>query len=659
MKKDKLPEIIFEFVIILFVSAIALALLFNPQLFNDLSLMNILFKLIEGKLAVIIWIISVMISLLAVWLINDNKSLSGISMTQAGNGQYGTARFATEAERSKAYKRVSYANAREPGIVISCNKKQFEVDTSDCNALIVAPPGSMKTKGLNIPTVKYNALVAANTRNNPKYKNSSAASMIIVDSKSEEYDETAQELKDSGYRVLLQDFRNPMTSDYYNLMCKVNEYIDIAKTDKDKSKRIIARTRAEHYAQLLSSSICATTGAKAQSEASEFFNSTAQGLITAIILLVSEYGDNNQRHVVSVFNLIIELNGLIEDENGKISEMTQNNRLKDLIQLLPDNIRIKMFAGASISADVRTGMNIFSSALSKLLGFVNIELEQMICRHDNEFDVEKFIEQPTAIFLIIPDEDDTKNFFASLFIRQYVTALIELANSCEHKVLPRQCIVLWDEFGQAPHIKGWDSVMTAARSRGIRILLSLQSMGQFDLHYSREESRVIREAVQMIAFAHTAPGAIDTAKMLSQALDDFTAKSGSITKNSRRSGTGTNESLIGRNLLRPGEISQMPDGQYVFIKSGCRPIKTQVCLWWDNFSLAKLSDVKPKPHDIIEISMLSEQQLRNKYAPPKSKKICCMAGAFNGDRDDFFEAEIIDSCDEPKKTSGKKGFKKK
>ncbi|MGN0114399.1 MAG: type IV secretory system conjugative DNA transfer family protein [Acutalibacteraceae bacterium] len=238
--------------------------------------------------------------------------------------------------------------------------------------------------------------------------------------------------------------------------------------------------------------------------------------------------------------------------------------------------------------------------------------------------------------------------------------MIELANSFENNVLPRQCIVLWDEFGQAPHIKGWDSIMTAARSRGIRILLTLQSLSQFELHYSREEAKVIREALQMMAFAAPAPQAVETAKMLSQALDDYTAKSGSISKNSRRSGTGTNESLISRHLMTPGEITQMPKGQYIFMKSGCRPIKTQVNLWWDNFSLSKLSDdVKPKVHDISEISILSEQQLRNRYAPEKPKKIKCMLGAFDGDRDDFFEAEIIDSYDEPKKTSGKKGFKKK
>ena len=83
-----------------------------------------------------------------------------------------------------------------------------------------------------------------------------------------------------------------------------------------------------------------------------------------------------------------------------------------------------MLFRSTTSADIRTTLNIVSSALSKLLKFVDAELEQLICTHDNDLDAERFIERPTAIFLIAPDENETRHFLASLFVRFLTDDLI-------------------------------------------------------------------------------------------------------------------------------------------------------------------------------------------------------------------------------------------
>jgi type IV secretion system protein VirD4 len=46
--------------------------------------------------------------------------------------------------------------------------------------------------------------------------------------------------------------------------------------------------------------------------------------------------------------------------------------------LLPPEQRAKMLAGPYIKADVHTSMNIFSSALGKLVSFIDSKLEQMM-----------------------------------------------------------------------------------------------------------------------------------------------------------------------------------------------------------------------------------------------------------------------------------------
>ncbi|MCO7111365.1 type IV secretory system conjugative DNA transfer family protein [Gemmiger formicilis] len=111
--------------------------------------------------------------------------------------------------------------------------------------------------------------------------------------------------------------------------------------------------------------------------------------------------------------------------------------------------RIKGYVATTTSADIRTTLNIISSALAKLLKFVDMELEQLICSHDNALDAERFIETPTAVFLVAPDENETRHFLASLYIRFLTDDLIALAER-QGGHCPRPFFFFLDEFGNFP-----------------------------------------------------------------------------------------------------------------------------------------------------------------------------------------------------------------
>lgn len=303
---------------------------------------------------------------------------------------------------------------------------------------------------------------------------------------------------------------------------------------------------------------------------SDFFNNTSQGLITGLILMVSQYGSQEERHIISVFRLIVELNGLIE--NGNIEGGQQRSKLMELLKYI-DDTRITNYVAASVKADVRTSMNVFSSALSKLLDFIDAELEQMICGHNIEFNAEGFIKRPTAIFLICPDEDTTRHFFASLFIRYFTTQLIDMAEASPNQTLTRKVLCLWDEFGNMPAIKDVDSLFTAARSRGIRFLYSIQSFSQLKKSYNKTFEEIILDSSQILMFTYVAPTAYDTAKRLSDILGSKTVLSGTIARRTRiynildEDNTSTYQ-MIKRPLMLPEEIMAIPIGTFIVIKTG-------------------------------------------------------------------------------------------
>lgn len=548
-------------------------------------------------------LLSPLIGFILWYTFSDHHSVD-VSRKRAGNGQYGGARFMTPQEKNETYPFIPMGKEAKPGFVVEYNKAGWRVDVSDQSMLMVSPPGGGKTTSEYEPTIRYNAEVC-------KRYSAMAASMIITDVKGQLLSDMGKEVKNSGYAVYSLNFRYPLLSYQYNLMNNVNVHMDQYKAAQNKEEQILEQAQAEKFAKLLAASVVKNTSVSAAStsESSDYFNQTSEGLMTAIILLVSEYGQGSERHIVSVFRLIIELNGLSEGS----SEALQKNRLEQLFEVLPENHRAKLFAGASTKADVRTSMNIFSSALGKLVSFIDAELEQMICEHSTELNAEDFIQKPTAIFLIMPDEDPTKHFFASLFIRNMMNELIAIAERQhgEH-VLPRPVINLWDEFGQIPPVKDFATLTTAARSRGIRFVTALQSLGQLEDKYSKAQAKIIRQAFQMTFFSYQSPNALETAQEFSKVLGNYTTLGGSVSRGDKNDSHSVQ--LMGRALMTEEEIITMPLGQWVLIKSGHHPVKTKLLDYKSAFKPkskgeAEALPVKQQRH-VKEISYLTEEKIR-------------------------------------------------
>lgn len=543
------------------------------------------------------WYIKLPISLIfmfgIVWL-NLTPRLD-VRAKKVGDGQHGTARWATDAERHQNYTRVTFGHEKIPGIVVGIEGNAWLIDTSDSNALLLASPGGGKTKTMLIPTIYYNAAVEKRTKK--------GASLLLTDCKGEELRSSANMLEANGYKILFLDFRHPLNSFWFNLMVEVNRYMDKYKAAASDAEKLIAYARAEKFAKMVANSIVNNMGTADRSEASEFFKDTAQGLVSALILLVSEYGDENERHIISVFKLIIELNGLTDDS----SDTLQKNKLKGLLEKI-DNDRIRDFAGASITADVRTSMNIFSSALSKLLAFIDAELEQMVCRHSPEINDVDFIKHPTAIFLICPDEDKTRHFFASLFIRYFVTALITQAEENGGE-LSREVLALWDEMGQMPAVKDVDSIFTAFRSRKGRFLIALQSYAQLEETYGKSKAKIIKEACQILMFTGISPNSRETLNELSEVLNKQTVQSGGVTL---RAGNyiknDANYQMVGKPLMSVSDITTLPKFDWIVQRSGAFPIRTHLPLYWDY--LKKYPDYKVTLEaDIIPVMSLSADKI--------------------------------------------------
>lgn len=269
----------------------------------------------------------------------------------------------------------------------------------------------------------------------------------------------------------------------------------------------------------------------------------------------------------------------------------QKTKLATLMEHIQDD-RIRNYVAPATCADQRTSLNIFSSALADLLKFVDAEMEQLLTGYSEELSAEKFINQPTIIYIICPDENPTRHFLASLFIRLFSNELIEFAEQPSNGgVLPRQVLYLADEFGNYPPIRDIEALFSALRSRRARLLISLQGDSQLRTKYDEQRAITIESNCMIFMFSALAPSASQTAKRISEMLGNETIMTGS--KSISKGVTTTNTSLAGRPLLTPSQLVRLPWGQFIVQKTGYAPYIAHMRPYKDYLKLEAEQQVPP------------------------------------------------------------------
>ena len=490
-----------------------------------------------------------------------------------GQGQYGTARFSTNAEIKKTYVQIPFdvKNWRQgknlpsiQGTVVGCKTKGKQtyalIDEGDVHTMMIGAAGVGKTAFFLYPNIEAAC--------------ASGMSFLSTDLKGDvfrNYGSIAK--KYYGYNVSVIDLRNPTRSDENNMLHLVNKYMDIYKADKSN---LSAKAKAEKYAKITAKTIINIGGGDYSSMGQNaFFYDASEGLLASLILLIAEFGDKDERHIVSVFKLIQDLlEPAAESKKSDKGQAKPKNGFRILMEKLPDEHKAKWLAGSALFAADQAMMSIISTALSRLNSFIDSELEQILC-FGTAIDAEKFCSEKSAIFIVLPEEDISKYFMVSLIIQQLYREILVIADENGGR-LKNRVMFFCDEFGSFPKIEGAEAMFSASRSRRISIVAIIQSFAQLDKNYGREGQEIITDNTQLTIFGGFAPNS-QSAEILSKALGEQTVLSGSVSHGRDKS---QSLQMIGRPLMTPDELKSMPKGQFIVMKTGTHPMISPLKLYF-------------------------------------------------------------------------------
>ncbi len=545
-------------------------------------------------------------------------TLNNIKSKTVGDGQHGSARWATKSEIKRVYRHIPFTpdkwraqakNGVKPtytggkrkrtreeelpqGIIVGCKggKKNTTamVDTGDVHALMIGAAGVGKTAYWLYPCIEYAC--------------ASGMSFLSTDTKGDVMRNYGGVAKEYGYNVSVIDLRNPTKSNGNNLLNLVNKYMDLYK---EHLNQLAYKAKAEKYAKIISKTIILSGAESASFGQNAYFYDAAEGILTATILLVAEFCEPQKRHIVSVFKIIQELLAPSEKRN--------KNQFQELMSLLPNDHKAKWFAGAALNASDQSMASVMSTALSRLNAFLDSELEQILC-FDTEIDAEKFCSEKSAIFIIMPEEAPTTFFMISLIIQQLYREILAVADE-EGGKLKNRCIFFCDEFGTLPKIQDAEMIFSASRSRRLQIVPIIQSFSQLDKNYGKEGEEIIVDNTQLTIFGGFAPNS-PSAEVLSKALGTRTVLTGSVNKG--KNDPSESLQMTERPLMSADELKAMPKGQFVVMKTGAHPMKVRLKLFFDwGISFGEPYAVKENANRKVEYAEKKEliEKIVEKYCP--------------------------------------------
>lgn len=477
------------------------------------------------------------------------------------NNEYGSARFSTESEINKNFVKEKISNIQDVGFPVYYDKNVTHVwfDKETPHYVYLGSSGSGKSVTCVINMVTF----IANAKK-PR-------SIFVTDPKGEIYHTTSKMLNDKGYKVLTIDFRHPELSNHINILepiiCEYERYIEYEKlTDKtiNESEKLDYQNKSiSSYAEtnrLITSLASMITYDKSQGK-DPFWNNSAKNLLEGLIgFFLEEYKDGKIcREQITMTSIRKFQNSTMEEKNSK--------KFKSYIEQKPYGSKSKDSLIPILSSSENTYKSITSVFSEKMAIFDDVNVANVTSKSDFEFDI--LGKEKSALFVIVPDEDKIYYTLVTIILGLLYKELVKLANSNENKKCPVEIDWICDEFSNCPPLvePSIESIISVARSRGLRYHLFIQSLSQLDNVYGKEVAQII---LDNSGLAYLKTNTMDTAEAISKRLGKKTIESNSISQSVSLTNYNGNKStsLIARDLLTPDEVKNLHYKTIIFPNIG-------------------------------------------------------------------------------------------
>lgn len=294
-------------------------------------------------------------------------------------------------------------------------------------------------------------------------------SYCAVDPKGELHRATVPFAVAEGYEVITIDFRRIFESARFNPLAAPYE---LFKTG-DPVKKQLAMEMVDELAYTLY---------PVHDKADPFWPESARSLFVAAVYALFEYADADQVNMASVYQLVAKGEG----------RMGPSNYLKSFVDILPSDSIASMLLQSYVNTASDTKAGIRSTFLEGLSMFARSEgLIEMLSGDDLHINSLRG-DRKTAIYIIIPDETPIFDKLCGVLCSQLMSHYIRVAEDTHGGRLPVRHNFVIEELGNVGSaLRNLPHMLSAGRSRNVRVQYVLQSLSQLNNIYSSADATTI------------------------------------------------------------------------------------------------------------------------------------------------------------------------
>lgn len=433
---------------------------------------------------------------------------------------------------------------------------------SNNNMLIVGSSGSFKTTSI----MHQNLLQMG-------------SSYVVLDVKGDTQRKLGNRFEQAGYKIYSLNFKNPAKSDRYNPFAWIETEADMLRIIKSWHE--------------------AVRPVNENSAADPFWDDAVDLKMQAVFYYA--WLDARDKKKKATFNDVI---WLLSQENVPVINPETGEKSNRLTELMDEKAAqydndyppvraYRKFQGKA--AETEGSVSLMISAMLNICE--TAEVKRIFS--GNDIDLKMIGQEPSVVFLVMPDNVNTYTWITSMFYTQMFDTLIRLSDDEIKRPLPYEVQVWMDEFYAGARPADTEKLLGVIRSRNISMVPILQSIAQAKAIYPNDKWEIMMDNMAAVVFLGSGPQAKSTHEYISETLSTVTAD-----KKDDRMSFGINSSSdlsfskAELKLMTPGQVRRMPPTECIIFLESRPPIY----------------DTKAIPFDKPEYGFIAADWLKKRYS---------------------------------------------
>ncbi|WP_330620893.1 VirD4-like conjugal transfer protein, CD1115 family [Coprococcus comes] len=368
-----------------------------------------------------------------------------------------------------------------------------------------------------------------------------------------------------------------------------------------------AYIRSEKDILKLVTTIIVNTKGEGEKASEDFWVKAEKLLYTALIAFIWYEGDEEEKNLNTLLDLLNESETREEDETyqNPVDMMFQELEERD-----PQHFAVRQYKKYKMAAG-KTAKSILISCGARLAPFDIAELREIMSYDEMELD--KIGDRKTALFLIMSDTDTTFNFVIAMLQSQLFNLLCDKADDVYGGRLPVHVRVIADEFANIGQIPQFDKLIATIRSREISASIILQSQSQLKAMYKDSADTILGNCDTTLFLGGKEK---TTLKEMSELLGKETIDlyNTSETRSNQKS-FGLNYQKTGKQLMTEDEIAVMDGGKCILQIRGARPFFS------DKYDITKHKNYRFLADENEKNRYKVEKELNPQYTPKPEEEV--------------------------------------